>query len=192
MAKKKAPQKTGKPRAREKPQPQRSSGGFFQFLVSRPMRNFFMIVIVLVLLVVFRDSLQNFFETVRDLLGWGSVFILIAIFVLITMAWRRQLGEIIRHWNQWLGGIVIVLAVWGILSTFKPDPDGMFPEGLGGSFGKDIVDYPNYNIIYALRILALTVIGIILVAPHSSLRAIRSFLFWVNERFKRAPAPEKP
>jgi len=200
MARKKAPKKptkrdikkSTKPKPREKPQQKRSTGGFFQFLVSRPMRRFFMIVIVLVVLFIFRDSLESAFDTIRRTLGWGSILIVIGLSALISVAWRRQFGSVIRHWHQWLGGIAFGLAVWGILATIKPDLDGLFYEGLGGSFGKDIVDYPNYNIIYALRILALVVIGIILVAPRQSLRAIRTFLFWVNDRFKRAPAAPKP
>jgi S-DNA-T family DNA segregation ATPase FtsK/SpoIIIE len=190
MAKKKAPKKDNKPRSKEKPQPVGPSGGFFRTLFSRPMRQFFLVIVIIVLLALFWDKLQTFLQTLRDLYGWGVVFMFIAILVVITMAWRRQLGNFIRHWNRWLGGIAFVLAIWGILSTFKPDPDGLFPEGLGGSFGKDIVVYPNYNIVYALRILALTVIGIVLVAPKPSYRALKSFFTWLGQKLQRPPSPK--
>jgi S-DNA-T family DNA segregation ATPase FtsK/SpoIIIE len=193
MARKKAPKKANNPRSKEKPRQPDSSGGFWGALTSRAIRQFFMIIVVIILLVVFQKSLQSFFETLRNLFGWGVVFIFIAVLTLITMAWRRQLGSFIRHWNRWLGGIAFVLAVWGILATFKPDSNGLFPKGLGGSFGRDIVDYPNYNFIYALRIFALMVIGLILVAPQPSFRAIKRFVVWVGQRSSRpaSPKPEK-
>jgi S-DNA-T family DNA segregation ATPase FtsK/SpoIIIE len=191
MARKKAPKKERKPPQKESSRQPGSSGGFRRALFSRPMRQFFMIIIVFILLVIFRDSLNDFLKTLRTLFGWGTIFLFIAIVTLITMAWRRQLGSFIRHWNRWLGAVAFMLAVWGILASVKYTGD-LFDEGLGGSFGRDIIDAPQPWYIYALRILALTVIGIILVAPGASFRAIKKSVIWMSQRFQRAPAPPKP
>jgi S-DNA-T family DNA segregation ATPase FtsK/SpoIIIE len=191
MARKKAPKKERNPPQKERNRQPGSTGGFWRALFSRPMRQFFMIIVVFILLVIFRDSLNDFLKTLRTLFGWGTIFLFIAIVILITMAWRRQLDSFIRHWHRWLGAIAFVLAIWGILAALKYTGD-LFDEGLGGSFGRDIIDYPQPWYIYALRILALTVIGIILVAPNASFRAIKNSVIWMSERFQRAPAPPKP
>mgnify|MGYP001619348479 CR=1 FL=1 len=63
------------------------------------------------------------------LFGWGLVFIVIAIGALAIVVWRRKLSFVIHHWNYWLGGIVFVLASWGILAFFPG-------EGVLGSQGE--------------------------------------------------------
>jgi DNA segregation ATPase FtsK/SpoIIIE, S-DNA-T family len=190
MARKKAT-KTDNPRVKERNAKRSDGGGFLSFLTSRPVRNVALIVIVIVLLTVFRDSLDSFFQDLRSIFGWGVVFILAAVITLVTLAWRRQLSSLVRHWNRWLGGIAFVLAVWGILASFSSSGT-LFSKGPGGSFGRDIVDYPNYNFIYALRIFALSVIGFVLVAPRPSFLTIKRFSIWVYGKIKRSPAPIKP
>src|SRR4030042_3514673 len=107
MARKKA-RKNNKP-ARERPSGGSSwGGGFFHFFGSRPVRGFIMTAVFVVLLVVFKDSLGKFFQELRNLFGWGVLFILAAIVILITLAWRRSLGSLVHHWNRWLGGLVLV------------------------------------------------------------------------------------
>jgi S-DNA-T family DNA segregation ATPase FtsK/SpoIIIE len=194
MARKKAPKKDNKPRSREKPQPKGSSGGFFHTLFSRPMRQFFLILVIIVLLVIFQKSLQDFFKTMRTLFGWGVVFLLIAVLVVITMAWRRQLGNFTHHWNHWLGGIAFVLAIWGLLGIIDYNST-LFTNGLGGTFGYTLVGSPSpYStmdtFLGSLHILALTVIGIVLVAPGPSYRAIKSFFIWMGKKLQRPPSPK--
>ncbi len=189
MARKKA-SKNKKPN-KERPAGRSGGGGFFRFIISRPARNIILIVIVIVLLAVFRDSLDSFFQDLRSALGWGVLFILAAVITLITLAWRSQLGSLIRHWNRWLGGIVFVLAVWGILGSFSASGT-LFPKGPGGSFGRNIVFYPNSNYIYALRIFALLVIGFVLVAPRPSFNAIKRLSLWIYGKIRRQPAAVKP
>ncbi len=197
MAKKRTPVKKIPPKdktgARKKAgkQPAESTlGAFLRFLMSTPMRQLIMTVIIVVLLFVFRQSLSDFFDTLREFFGWGLLFIFAAIVAIITMIWRRNFGTLFRRWNRWLGGIAFVLAVWGILGAVDYTNEYM-ENGLGGSFGREIIDYENWNIIYALRILALIIIGILLVAPKQSWRAIGRFFSWLNEQLKRRPAPAR-
>jgi S-DNA-T family DNA segregation ATPase FtsK/SpoIIIE len=194
MASKKAPKKDNKPRSKEIPQPAGSSGSYLRALVSRPMRQFFMIIAVIILLVVFQKELNVFFEKMRTLFGWGVIFLFITILVLITMAWRRQLGSLIRHWNIWLGSISFVLAIWGILGIIEYNST-LFSNGLGGTFGYTLVGSPSpYStmdtFLGSLRILALAIIGIILVAPGASFRAVRNSIIWLSEKLSRPPSPK--
>ena len=192
MARKKTPV-NNKPRAGKKQGKQSSQstlGAFLRFLMRTPMRQIIMTVIIVVLLFVLRESLSSFFEALRELFGWGLLFIFGAIVTIITMIWRKNLGSLIHRGNRWLGGIAFVLAVWGILAAFNYTSPYM-TRGLGGSFGREIIDFPSWNIVYALRIIALIVIGILLVAPHQSYRAIKRFFAWLAEQFKRQPAPAR-
>jgi DNA segregation ATPase FtsK/SpoIIIE, S-DNA-T family len=177
--------------SKKKPAKHDSSGNFFRFLFSRPMRQIILAFIVIVLLVIFRDPLSDFFETIRELFGYGLIFILVAIVTWGTLLWRRKFRILFFHWNRWLGGIAFVLAAWGIMSSFDYY-SLLFENGLGGSFGRAIIAYPTYYFIYGLRILALLVIGIILVSPRPSFRVIKRFFVWVYERFKRPPSRERP
>jgi S-DNA-T family DNA segregation ATPase FtsK/SpoIIIE len=192
MARKKVPV-TNKPRARSKPRKQSSQstlGQFLRFLMSTPMRRLIMTVIIVVLLFVFRDSLTSFFETLRELFGWGLLFIFAAIVTIITMIWRKNLGSLVSHWNRWLGGIAFVFAVWGILASINYTNDYM-TRGLGGTFGREIIDYSSHAFYWGLRIFILLVIGIILVAPKQSWTAVKRFFAWLREQFKRQPAPQR-
>jgi S-DNA-T family DNA segregation ATPase FtsK/SpoIIIE len=155
------------------------------------MRNVILMFIVIVLLVVFRRQLQDFFETTRELLGYGLVFVFAAIVTWGMLLWRRKFRTLFSYWNHWLGGIIFALAAWGIMSCFDYR-SGLLENGLGGSFGREIIDFPNYYFIYALRILALIIVGIFLVAPRPSFGAIKRFFVWLYERFKKRPARERP
>ncbi len=193
MARKKLPV-NDKPGARRKPGKQSSQstlGLFFRFLMKTPMRQLIMIVVIVVLLYVFKDSLIDFGKNLLELFGIGLAFIVAAIVTIITLIWRRKLGSLFFHWNRWLGGIAFILAVWGILASFNYADKELLKNGLGGSFGRDIINYRDYNFIYGLRIFALLVIGTFLAAPRPSFRAIGRFFAWVGEQFKRRPAPAR-
>jgi S-DNA-T family DNA segregation ATPase FtsK/SpoIIIE len=141
-----------------------------------------MIAIIIVLLTVFWGKIQSGFATLRAMFGWGLLFIFAAIVTIITIIWRRKLGSFFRYLNRWLGGVAFILAIWGILAFFR----------LGGDFGREIIFFyttPDY--IGALVIVALVIIGIFLVAPRASFRAIGRFFAWVGEQFRRPPAPPR-
>jgi S-DNA-T family DNA segregation ATPase FtsK/SpoIIIE len=190
MARKKAPK--AKPAKREKPAGRPTAGGgFFRFLLSRPVRNIILTAIVIGLLAGFHEPLGNFFKDLRTIFGWGVIIIFGAVITLVVLAWRRQLGTFIRHWNRWLGGIAIVLAMWGILASFGTGTS-LFEKGPGGSFGREIINGPNTKLIYGLRIVALLVIGTVLAAPRPSFRALKWFYFWVADNIRGARAPARP
>ncbi len=193
MARKKVarkPDMNERPMSRRKPQEKSGLGQFFHIIVSTPVRQLIIIVIIVVLLAVFWDNIKEAFASIIESVGLGLIFIIAAIITLIVMIWRRKSLSFLLSWHRWLGGIAFILAVWGILA-FSPVSDA-FPRSLGGSFGREIIAFPASNFIGALRILALIVIGIFLLAPTASFRALVRFFGWLGEQFKRKPASERP
>ncbi len=180
MAKKKA--NIGNKPARK---PKRRSGWsrLLHFMVSPPVWQLLLIVLVLSLLFWQWSTLTSWATDVINgvwgLLGWGLALIAVAIVVLISVLWRRKLSSLIYHWNQWLGGIAFALAGWGILAVF----------GLGGSFGLRIIGYPASDLTIISRIAGLAVIGIVLVAPGACFRLAAKLFSGLGKLFQRQPAP---
>jgi len=114
------------------------------------------------------------------LLGWGLLFIIIAICVLIGLIVRRKLSLLVYRWNRWLGGIAFTFAVWGILAF----------AGLGGSFGWGIIGFPLLDYVGILRILGLVVIGAILITPRAFGRFIKGINARLGKAFQRREAPK--
>ncbi|MBA7657339.1 DNA translocase SpoIIIE [subsurface metagenome] len=115
------------------------------------------------------------------LFDWGLLFIVLAIGILAWLVGRRKLSLLVYHWNQWLGGIAFILAAWGILALpfFR----------LGGSFGRNIIDFWAPDYVGVLRIIGLVVVGVILVAPGACFRFLKSATAWLGKEFKRQMQP---
>jgi S-DNA-T family DNA segregation ATPase FtsK/SpoIIIE len=184
MARKKAPKNNKPTRTKSAGW---SVGGFFRFLFSRPMRNIILIIVIVGLLAGFHSSLEDFYHNVVTQLGWGALFVLAAIIVLIVLMWCNQLGSLVRHWNRWLGVVAFAFAVWGIL--------GFINEDIGGRFGWGIVGEPRWgfgdNAIAVLIILAYIVIGILLVAPGPSFKAVKWLSLQTYEKVRGLLFPPK-
>ncbi len=147
-----------------------------------PVLLFILVVGLIVELVLWQRS------ALISLFGWGSVFIVIAVGTLAVVLWRRKLSSLIHHWNQWLGGTALALAVWGILALF-PGEGILRQVSLGGSFGLYIIGYPAPELIVTLRILGLVLIGIILVAPGACFHFVAKSISWLGKQLARRPAP---
>ena len=115
--------------------------------------------------------------SIWDTLGWGIVIIAVAVLTLVGLGWWHHLSLLIRYWNQWLGGLVVLMGCWGILALFD----------LGGSFGLAIIG--RSEAIGYLRILGIFVVSILLIAPevgyHVFIRPVR----WLVRRSPRPKAP---
>ncbi|MEE8414478.1 MAG: DNA translocase FtsK [Dehalococcoidales bacterium] len=129
------------------------------------------------------------------LFGLGLVFIVIAMGTLVWMILQRKLSSLVYRWNRWLGGVVFVLVVWGILG-FIPVGKGIFGSySLGGEFGRSIIGYTDPE--GGIRLLGLLVAGIVLVAPGASIRFVRNTTSRLINQFKQQdyrqmPQPEIP
>ncbi|MDH5695731.1 MAG: DNA translocase FtsK [Dehalococcoidia bacterium] len=185
MAKRKANIKR-KPRRQPKLKRKSTWGQFFHFIALPPVRRLILLVIIVALLWWQWSTLASWAASVRDstleLFGWGLVLIAIALITIMGLIWRRQLSALahrwkLYQWNQWLGGVAFILAIWGILAFFR----------LGGSFGQTIIGYPGF--LGALRLLGLVVVGIILVAPAAFFRFMVKFVSWVGEQLRKLRIP---
>ena len=125
-------------------------------------------------------------DNILRLFGWGLLLIAIAIGIVAGVLWRQKLSSLIYHWNQWLGGTALALAVWGILALF-PGEGILKLVSLGGKIGLGIIGYPDFYGL--LRILGLVLIGIILVAPGACFQAIAKSISWLGKQLARRPVP---
>ena len=181
MARKKTPI-NDKLKSRKKPRKKSLLSQSFHVVISTPVRQLILVVAIVVLLSVFWGKIEAAIGSIIELFGWGLIFIVAAIITLIVMIWRRKLGSFFFRWNRWLGSIALILAVWGILAFAR----------LGGDFGLRIISFPAPDFVGALRILALVIIGIFLVAPRGSFRSLVRFFAWLGKQFERRPAPSRP
>ncbi|MFC1950502.1 DNA translocase FtsK [Chloroflexota bacterium] len=167
-----------------KPEEKASQGRLFRFVMSPPVLQLMVLAIIVGLLFWQRSVLiswvNNIANTVWELFGWGLLLIVIIIVTLIGVLWRWKLSSMFYHWNRYLGGIALALAIWGVVAFFD----------LGGNFGLDIVDYPAPEFIGILRILGLVIIGIILIAPGACFRLVVKFILWIGKQLTIPPTPK--
>ncbi|MBM2825074.1 MAG: cell division protein FtsK [Dehalococcoidales bacterium] len=156
-------------------------------MVLAPFRYWY-VTLVAIIVVIIALQWQALVSWVNDvvtgtlrLLGWGLLFITIAIATLAILTSQKKLLSLFRHWNYWLGGIVFILVVWGMLAFF-PGEGVLRRTSLGGNFGLGIIGDSNF--IGALRLLGLVIIGIMLVAPRPSFRLIARAFAWLLRQLK--------
>jgi len=150
----------------------------FHLAISTPGRQIILLAIILALLFWQWSNIESAAAWVWGLLGWGLLFIAIAIIILVVRIKQRKLTSFIFHFNRWLGGVAFILATWGILGFLK----------LGGTFGSGIIDSPDF--IGVLRIIGLIVVGIILITPVACFRAASRVISWIGKQFQRRPIPK--
>jgi DNA segregation ATPase FtsK/SpoIIIE, S-DNA-T family len=144
-----------------------------------------LIVVVVALLYWAKGYITYWVKTyILEPFGWGLLLIgifLVAVFIAIIYKsiepYIKKLSPIIFHFHQWLGGASLLLAIWGVLAFF----------GKGGSVGNWVIASPDA--VGVLRIYGLILLGIILIAPRASSRA----LVWLFRRLVRKARgqPEK-
>ena len=177
------------PKAKRKtaPKPKRkklkSQPGRSHLFASPVLRRLVLVVVIMVLLYLFVPSLIGLGAAVwqgsLELLGAGLVILAAALGVLVWVVWRgfSVLG---RHWNWFLGGAILALALWGVFSFFSPAGGILWRVTLGGRFGQSIIGAPD--IIGGLRIAGLVLLGIIFIAP-------RKFWHGLKNAFKGGRRP---
>jgi len=137
-------------------------------------------VIVLVVLMLWFglwEPVNTIAVSIWNTLGWGIALIAVTVLTIVGLGWWHRLSLLIRHWNQWLGGLVVLMGVWGILALFD----------LGGSFGLVIIG--NSDAIGYLRILGIFVVSILLIAPEIGYHVFFRPLRWLVRRSRRPEAP---
>jgi hypothetical protein len=115
---------------------------------SGPKRQLAIITISLLILLVLagliywqRAAILSWIElTTREvfqLFGWGLLLVTIVIFIIVEVSLTKPV-LFLRYWNKWIGGLILMSAIWGILSLFFDN--GLLKEhSLGGSIGLSII-----------------------------------------------------
>jgi S-DNA-T family DNA segregation ATPase FtsK/SpoIIIE len=114
--------------------------------------------------------------------GWGLLLVIAAIGTVIWMARKKKLPLFKQHWNQWLGAIIFILVIWGILA-FIPGKGSLAGVSLGGRFGQGIIAVNDSEGFF--RILGLIILGIIFIAPGASQRFVVKAYRWIVEQFRQ-------
>ena len=169
-------------KSRRKPKRRSWWSRLFHFIALPPVWRLILLALIVALLLWQRSALislaTNIGDKILGLFGWGLLLIVIAIGIVVGVLWQRKLPSVILHWNQWLGGIALALAVWGIFAF----------SNLGGRFGLGIIGYDaDFNGL--LRILGLVLIGVILVAPGACFHLVAKSISWLGKQLARRPAP---
>src|SRR3989304_1450813 len=109
------------------------------------------------------QKMEDFASSIGALLGWGLALIIMSLWGLVWVVSKRKVASIIHHGNYWLGAIAFTLSAWGGLALI----------GHGGSFGNGITGQADF--VGGLRVAGLAVLGVILVIPRLSFRALKAF-----------------
>ncbi len=183
MANKKQADTRRKPGRKSKAEKASAGRRFFRFIWLPPVRRLILAVIIAGLLFWHWSTISAWADSVWDdavaLFGWGLLLMLLAFLTLVWIVWGRRVLSAIYHWNQWLGGAVFVLVLWGILAFF----------GLGGSFGQGIIG--NGDVGGAFGLVGMVILGFILVAPGLCWRYTARFFAWLGERIRAHPTPKE-
>jgi len=124
----------------------------------------------------------GFWGSLLRTFGIGIALLILAAAILIWAIWQRRFSLFSHWWNRWLGAIAFAATLLGLFAFFNPDwwiSGGIFQEdvslkevSLGGNWGGAIIG--SQSLVGVMRIIALAVIGMALVAPRFSWRLLRS------------------
>ena len=121
-----------------------------------------------------------------EAIGFGLFLGVLWVAVVIYVVYRQGIGTLTSWWNLWLGAIIFTLALWGIFALFLPNfsiANANFSQAsLGGNAGKSFIGNQGAGAPPAARLVILFLIGIGLVIPRPSLRAIQ----YLSQAAKRA------
>ncbi|MEA3442456.1 MAG: DNA translocase FtsK [Chloroflexota bacterium] len=158
---------------------------FFSFLALPVIRRLILIVVIVVLLSYFSTKYQAHLlvwsADMLALFGFGLVIMAIALLLLILVVWRGHFSRVARHWNRVLGGIVLALALWGILSFFVAARGILYYATLGGRFGQGIIGTADFT--GGLHVAGLILLGVVFLAPHKVWHAVTGVASFCRRRF---------
>ncbi len=125
-------------------------------------------------------------HAIFEAIGFGFFLGVLWVAVVVYLVWRQGLGSLSQWWNLWLGAVVFTLALWGIFALFLPSAsiaNADFSQvSLGGSAGRSFIGNQGVGAPPAARLVILFLIGIGLVIPRPSLRALQ----FLSQAAKRA------
>jgi DNA segregation ATPase FtsK/SpoIIIE, S-DNA-T family len=186
-----ASKKNGKTEPKKKPNgrpnnraTKRGSSSSLQLFKGKTFWQTVIVFIVVAIVLVFREQVIDFFADVRAALGYGVIFVGIALVAIISLAMRRNLKSFITYWNYWLGAIAYAMGIWGVLGLIEYN-SANFPQGPGGTFGYYLAGGPSpgdsLETFYGVLIIfVFMLLGTALVAPKASLNAFSKIFKWIR------------
>jgi DNA segregation ATPase FtsK/SpoIIIE, S-DNA-T family len=124
-----------------------------------------------------------------QLFGWGIIIFSLAVLVFVEVLLTKPV-LFIRHWNKWIGAILFLVAIWGILG-FCPAGGALESLSLGGLVGKSIIG--SSVSIGILIVMALIIFGLFFIFPRGLGRLIaRVFSPLFRRRMREPCAPSVP
>jgi len=123
-------------------------------------------------------------QSTLELFGAGLGILVAMVGMLIWVAAKKHFLALVGRWNWLVGGVVLALAVWGILSfpLFTPEEGALSQAGIGGTFGQSIIG--ESNIIGGLRVAGLVVLGLVVIAPRKTWHALRHGWYLLTKIFQ--------
>ena len=132
----------------------------------------FVVLVVFVVIIAWQWSnitrvISNFVNGTYGALGWGLILIPIGIIVALCILFRERLAPFakrwtLNYWYRWLGAIVLVFGIWGVLGLLS----------LGGSIGSGIVS--DGDIVGVLRLFSLLLAAFVLLLPAIAWRIVKA------------------
>ena len=151
------------------------------------------LIVIAVLVIIFRDQINNFILALFRGMGWGVFIVIGAIITLFVLTFRGKLSLLFSRWNLWLGGIIFVLAFWGFLGLIQYRGAALTPNGLGGSFGAGLVGNPSSGAMDTflgfLCILGFVILGFFFIRPHRSYLTLKKIWAWIAGQYAPKPRP---
>lgn len=124
-------------------------------------------------------------------LEWFGIGLLIAgLLVLSWAVWRRKGTPSLRKWRIAVGILVLILVMFGILSSFKPATGSFSNYGYGGVIGQAMIGWPTTTAGYvagALRLAAMVILAAFLLAPRQSWDASKRVCSGLRSFYRRYP-----
>jgi len=124
-------------------------------------------------------------------LEWFGIGLLIAgLLVLSWAVWRRKGTPSLRKWRIAVGILVLILVMFGILSSFKPATGSFSNYGYGGVIGQAMIGWPTTTAGYvagALRLAAMVILAAFLLAPRQSWEASKRICSGLRTFYRRYP-----
>jgi DNA segregation ATPase FtsK/SpoIIIE, S-DNA-T family len=112
--------------------------------------------------------------------GVGLVFLALVIGVLVWLI-VSGFGPLRTHWNAFVGGLLLVAGLWGLMAVVRPAGTIFWTVTLGGRVGQAILG--SADIWGMVRAGGLVLVGLAIVAPQP--------LLWLGRKLF-APRPPKP
>jgi DNA segregation ATPase FtsK/SpoIIIE, S-DNA-T family len=120
--------------------------------------------------------------------GWGMLLLVLVILTFLVIIFSKPI-LLLRYWNKWIGGLILVAAIWGILALI-PGNGYLEEVKLGGRIGQDIIG-PSAA-IGILIIIVLIIAGIFFVTPKGFAHLIANFVAWIFRRPRNEAAGAAP